>query len=453
MSFKWRFLRRPGRVMAWGVLAGAMSGCVTESDRREATRLRRPEMPAMAGVPGGLPSAPEEAEVNAVVRRAVASGRLVEARRELDTLPDRAAQERVARGAAALLAERDPAVALAWARALPPGLAQRSAAGEAGRVRAEREPEAALAWAAELAEPDLTTPVRQAVAESVAARGAPAALARLHGLPAGAGREEMLGLVAAAWARRDPEAAERWVRQTVPEAERPGYAARVGFEVAQSDPRRAVAMVELLPAGRDRWLLTSAITQTWVAVDAPAAFAWTRQQPAGEAREAAVAGLDAGLGVAVTRRVTAAPNTRSGTGRAAGGGLTADPTAATGPSFAAWLALQSAERSTPDAWAEYVRQQAAGQPQIVGQWLETLPGGPARDRAQEAYWETLLGAAPAEAARWLETQPRSERTPERVERTAREWRRRDPQAAAHWLRGQSLPPDRIEWLLREAGPE
>ena len=100
---------------------------------------------------------------------------------------------------------------------------------------------------------------------------------------------------------------------------------------------------------------------------------------------------------------------------------------------------------------EYVRQRGALEPFAVGPWVEALPGGPTRDRALEVFLENLLGSSPAEAARWLRSLPRSDRSDEMIERTAQVWLRTNPDAAAAWLRGTGLPPDRIEWLLRQAG--
>jgi hypothetical protein len=69
----------------------------------------------------------------------------------------------------------------------------------------------------------------------------------------------------------------------------------------------------------------------------------------------------------------------------------------------------------------------------------------------EIYLDGVLATSPADAANWLRTLPRSDRSDEMVERTAKKWLLTNPAAAQQWLNEISLPPDRKQQLLRDAG--
>ncbi len=434
------------------VMTLVVIGCVSEADRSEASRFRRPAMPAMAGGPGATPLAPAEATVLASVLRQAGAGDLAGAARTLEAMGDRGARERLARTVATSLAATRPLEAVALGLKLAPGLAQTAALEVGARALARREGDFALRWAIEFPDPAAAIIVRRVVADERVAVAPRATVDRLWAQPADAARDQMLGLAGAAWARRDNEGAEAWLRELPAGEVRQRLTAQIGFEIAQTNPRRAIKLAEALAPGRDRWLLITAITQTWVAVDAKAAFAWTHQLSAGEAHTAAIAGLDAGLGIAVARRGAVYPDTQGGAQRRRAGGTVAEVVAAGDDArFAAWWAEQASGRSHDEAMIEYVRQRGALEPLSIGQWVAGLPGGSARDRALEVFWETLVTVSPPEAARWLGALPRSDRPNERVERTAREWLRTDPAAAAAWLRASSLPPDQIEGLLRQWG--
>jgi hypothetical protein len=104
-----------------------------------------------------------------------------------------------------------------------------------------------------------------------------------------------------------------------------------------------------------------------------------------------------------------------------------------------------------EAILEYVRQRGALQPAAVGPLIESLPPGTMRDQAASIYVDGLLIGSPGEAARWVRSLPRSERTDELVEKTAKNWMLTNPDAAADWIQQSTLPQHRKEQLLRDAG--
>lgn len=423
---------------------------MTERELREAAQLRYPAMPSARAEAAVARPLPAEAELLATALHHARAGDYATAARVIGTGATTEARERLARASVAALGATNPVAAVPLALQLASGFTQQAALREVAEMSVRRDADAALRWALAWRESAVPGDVRRFVAEALVATDPLSALGRLLAVPAEPGRDEMLGFAAAAWARRDPGAAGGWLRTLADEGLRPRLAASVGFEIAQSDPEQAIPYAEMLPVGRNRWLLYSAITQTWVAVDPRAAFAWTNRLPEPEAREAAIAGIDAGLGIAVARRMVPAPETGGG-GARGGGGKAAVAGIAEDPAFAAWLAMQSPGLSREAAILEYVRQRSAADPQTVGPWLVGLPAGPTREEAMEIYWRHLLSISATEAAHWLRMLPRSDRTSELAGRLIREWLRTDPDAAEAWLREGNVPADQIEGRLRAGG--
>jgi hypothetical protein len=452
---------RPGLVFTLGI---GLAGCVSDGARHGSTPGRRPVMPTVGlSSPRSPAAGVSDDEVLATTLRAARARNEAEVVRALKSLEDPARRARIATDMITELAAEDPRSAAAVAVPLATELQQAAVVDLAGRGLARRDPEFALRWAADLAADHGRDPraaqsvashrMSRAVVDELVSLNPGNAFNRIAALPAGATRDDFQVLAAAAWARRDPDAAINWLSELPADELKPRLTSSVGFEVAQLRPERAVEVAEMLPAGRDRWLLFSAIAQTWVAVDSKAAVAWAGKLPAGEARDAAFAGVDTGFGVPARRRLAGAPGTRGGSSRTRGGGaaVAAAFPEINSPGFAAWLAANGAGMSRDEALLEYIRQRAALEPAAIGPLISALPPGHMRDQAMNTYVDGLLLGSPFEAARWVQSLPRSERTDELVEKTARRWLQSSPDAAAEWLDRTTLPPHRKEWLLREAG--
>jgi hypothetical protein len=439
----------PVLILVLGAIAG---GCNSSGGRRNFTTIAPPAMPQVNAPPSYIPGTKADAEIVASALDLARAGDAAAAAAEIGVPRDPLDRARLAERVASALAATDPAAATALARALPLGGAQLAVIEIVARTQAERDAEQTLDWALAWSSDHAGRVARRAAARALVARDAGGAIERISRRPPDVARDDLLVAAAGAWARQDAPAALAWLRAWPDDALKPRLTSGIGFEMAQTRPERAVEVAELLPAGRNRWLLLSAIAQTWVAVDAKTALAWADGLPAGEAREAALAGAETGFGVPLARRGARAPGTRGGSSRTRGGaGAIATSDATDSPAFAAWLATQTGRLSRDEAIFEYVRQRGALEPQSVGAWLAALPGGPTRERAMEIYVENVLSTAPAEVARWLRTVPRSDRTDEMIEKTARRWLLTNPDAAAGWLQDQPLPGYLKDRLLRDAG--
>jgi hypothetical protein len=209
-----------------------------------------------------------------------------------------------------------------------------------------------------------------------------------------------LTLVAGRWARRDSPAALAWARNLPAGETRTRMLTSIGIQVAQRDPQRAIEIAELLPAQRNRWILLGVIGRTWVASDRAAAFAWAQQLPAGSAREAALAGIDTGLGATT---------------------------------------LHDIESNSQPALAAAPTRPATGR------------YGFERDEELKRRFDELLRTSPAQAANWLESLPAADRRDEMVQQLTREWFATNPVAARQWLDENVMSDAQKRQLLRDSG--
>lgn len=433
-----------GAVGAGAVLAG----CGTTA------RPEAPRPPAMPTI-GAAPSAPtaEEPEEKLIgeIIQAARSGRADRAVAKLNALPEPAARRRIAVLSAQLMLQHDLPSAGALAVTLEPGPLQAEIVELVAEAAAGFDLRFALKWVETIGDPVTRGVALRVIAAMGVFDGPRGLLQRIDEMKTSPARDDARTAAAAAWARRDADAALDWLAA---QGDEPRLRAAVFFAVAETQPKRASGLVARLPEGRDRRLLVSAVTQNWVAQDRAAAVAWAADLAPGPERDAAYAGIETGLGVPAVRRRGGAPGQRGIASRGFGGGAGATAAvlaSASSPEFEAWLATQPPGRDRDEALVEFVRQRGALDTGAIGHWLASLPGGPARDRAREIYLEGRLASSPAEAAAWLRSLPRAEVGDAAVERVARRWLVTNPDAAALWLRDAPIPDFQKERILREAG--
>lgn len=377
-----------------GVLATMLGGCMADVGPE-----KPPRMPTVGPIE---PMAPVPVLTAAEVITQAKATALQEdwpaMNRLLETLPWSERSGAAQAMSEALLPE-DEAKAGRAVRAMRDGTALHAAATSVARAKVAQDPAATVEWALAADHPTVEFALRLAVAEAWCARDARAAVQALAERPASAGRNEMLGFAAAAWAPRDPTTALAWARALAPGADRTRTLTSMAFALAQTEPERALVVLPDLPEGRDRWLIIGAIGRTWVARRPQDAWAWARQLPAGAARDAALAGIETGLGWSRRQRANAAI---AAADRAASGIVASSP-------------------------------------------------GFAREQALRREFDEVLRSSPAQAADWLETTPLPDRHAEMVDEVARRWLAVNPAAARAWMERTIIEPDRREQLLREAG--
>jgi hypothetical protein len=430
------------------ILILACAGCGSGGINPSAPRPL-PPMPTMEIRSASAGNVVSEPEIVASASRFASLGDVTAALQELERVQN--PKERARLGAEVVLnvAGPSPSSAAALALRLPPGAEQNEALKKVVVVWTKRDPTAALLWAVGISESTLGSIARRAVADESVRSNAEAAMIAFRALPVGPRRDEMLGYGIAAWTRLDADRALAWLRKQPDNELRQDLTRSAAFELAQRAPDRAVALAESLPPGRNRWLVFSAIAQTWVAKDQKASLTWASRLPASEAREAAFAGINTGLGVGTSLHPASAPVPFTiDSGRASNIG--ANQAENNSPAFAAWLATQPRTMSHDEAILEFVRQRGASDLGAVGNVVAALPDASVRQRAIDIYFDQALRNSPANAANWLRSLPASDQSQEMIEKTARQWIQSDPQAAEAWLQETSLPAFRKEELLRQA---
>jgi hypothetical protein len=91
------------------------------------------------------------------------------------------------------------------------------------------------------------------------------------------------------WARKDPEAALIWGQQQTNNVERNEALTDACFQIAQTDPKRAVVLAEQFNLSNDGVLQN--LAQQWAAKDLTTAYNWILTQPAGDQRDALATGM------------------------------------------------------------------------------------------------------------------------------------------------------------------
>ena len=105
-----------------------------------------------------------------------------------------------------------------------------------------------------------------------------------------------------------------------------------------------------------------------------------------------------------------------------------------------------------EAILEYIRQRGAVEPAAIGPLLETMPPGYKKDEARNGtHLDGLLISSPREAARWVNSLPRSERSDDLMAKTAQRLLLLNPEAGVEYLQQSTLPTYRKEEVLREGG--
>lgn len=395
-------------VLASALVLAGLSGCV-------ATVLPSP----VARMPTVLPG-PAVGPKPTLTDRAVLGQALEQAGREdvgammasLGAL-SRAERDAVVRALFATIAQEDLGLGVRLVQAMPAGTMLTQATEVVARAMIDRDPGAAVQWALTWLEPETAHVGRQAVAEQWVERDPRAALDHLLALPTSPARTELVSFAVAGWGQRDATAAMAWVHGR-PAGEDKNLAARsLAFALAQVQPERAVEVMEWMPEGRDRWLVVTAIGQTWVARNPMEAWRWAGRLPEAEAREAAFAGIETGLGGARTRRTVDASVIASS---------------------AASLGLRSAGGGGG----------AVDDPRL-------LPPGAERERELRRKFDEALAESPVRASIWLASLPLPDRRDEMIDDLARRWLTTDPSAARNWMEQTILSNERKAQLLREAG--
>lgn len=155
------------------------------------------------------------------------------------------------------------------------------------------------------------------------------------------------------WAATDPAAATLWADRLPDPAERQEALQAVCFKIAEKDPGAALDMAETYDLGAKGGSVFENLTAQWSAKDADAALAWALQRAPGRTRDGLIARVAFGLSTSQ-------------------------------PAEAARLVeeLMAPGSRQDEAAASVVHQWSLRDAPAAAGWVEGLPPGPLRDRAQ-----------------------------------------------------------------------
>jgi len=250
---------------------------------------------------------------------------------------------------------------------------------------AKLDPEAALAWANGLSGRDKSSALNSVISEMAAKD--PTKAAQVASTLEGDDQARAYGEIAGKWASTDFSAAEAWI-QSLPAEARDRAMSEAIESLAATDPQGAAAKVASIPVGRDRDRAIEDVAGAWARKDPAGAAAWLVQQE------------------------------------------TEDPEDAIRGVISSWTAQDSG------AALAFIQQQ---------------PVGELRDEATSTYIWSNRGASPQETIQLAETISDEGSRSRTVGMTAMRWMQEDKDAATAYIQQSTVLTDEAKQRLIEGG--
>ncbi|MDX1681163.1 MAG: hypothetical protein R3242_10580 [Akkermansiaceae bacterium] len=259
------------------------------------------------------------------------------------------------------------------------------------------------------------------------------------------------GIIAAEWAKQDPDAALRWANSQ--ERGKDDALASVIGEVAREDPMKAAGMLKDIDpevAGRSY----NSIAESYGAKDFAAAKSWIATLPAdqqGSAMAAAIAGLartDPSAAAAQVASMEAGDSKDRAVRNVIGSMANEDPKAA-----AEFLATNASADAQESSMRELIPAWVAKDPQEALNYTMSLEEGDVRDRALRSYLWSNSGAEVSENIQVAESIS-SERDRNRtIGWMTSRWMRDDPDAAKAYVESTTALSDEVKERILNRGDD
>ena len=225
--------------------------------------------------------------------------------------------------------------------------------------------------------------------------------------------------IASSWANEDPDKAMAWAEKIGNLETRKKAIEGVISAMAQQDPQAAAKQVTTMPAGETREAAIAALANAWVEQDAKGAQAWAAGLKGDEQSKV----LKALVGSAQQEDPASAPQAYA--------------------TYAASLSAEAAAKKENQTVAsDLAKVMAQDDPQTAIKWMETLPGGGARDQAIGGIAETWINYDPGAASEWITKLPAGEGRDTAAGKLAATVARDDPSAAFVWANSIADPAAR-----------
>lgn len=290
------------------------------------------------------------------------------------------------------IAELDPKEAAAMAQGLENTVVRGRALHMLANSWADSDPEAALEWLDALGDESMRRIIRPNVLSRMALQNPEAALVSALREGDARARGEGVSEVLSQWARQDPDAALAALDQLPGDMRLEDVSLMLGYALSGADPAQVSAYADRLPEGDARVTFLRSII---------------RGKASAGASEEAIAYLD-----------TVAP----GPGR------------------------NELYQTFAGAWART-------DPFEASAWLDRLPGGAERDRAVLGFSYLVVDSDPDGALLWASSIEQPELRENQIRQLTRGWMRRDPAAAAAWIEGSEILPEKLRKELIRGVPQ
>lgn len=192
-----------------------------------------------------------------------------------------------------LWAQRDPEATADWIDAMANDGSKVTATRALVKQWAGQAPEAAAKWVAGLPDGEVAAAAAQALIDSWAESDPRAAAIWALAQAEFRGDIETVEYGIAQYTKKDPAAAEAFIRELVKAYDAPSLAATFAQTLAAGDPTAAVAWLSRMDARDPLYADDHAriILKTWAESDSIAASTWLGEQPGGPRRDAAISGF------------------------------------------------------------------------------------------------------------------------------------------------------------------
>jgi hypothetical protein len=301
-------------------------------------------------------------------------------------------------------AQSDPATALAYLETCSDSSLKSKGLGEALRALAKTDPQGALAHLGEL-EPSQRSGLLREITSSWVQVDAAGAVDWIQTSAPPDERDSLLHGAVRVLSSGDPQSAVK-ILIAIPRRPDSYFEVQDIFrQLAIRDPDAAFATFSSLPA---EWQLPEVARQAAQSmgmrrINAQDAIAWAEQFPAGNLREAALAGF-----------------VEYGTYN------NHEFAASVAPSLPEGATRQAALGRLAERWGQSDAPAAA-------KWLMTLPPSPSTDSAVINFGSSIETTNPDAAAQWLATLQDQSKRNESFRKVFPKWRAQDPQSAEAWL--------------------
>jgi len=267
----------------------------------------------------------------------------------------------------------------------------------------------------------------------------------------GPGGDNNASVIAAAWAKQDPEAAMKWANSLSSAQDKTAAVASIVREIAAKDPAKAAEVAATL-TGEGQTRAYQELAGQWGATDFTAAKAWINTLPA-EAREQALASaLSSYASTDPTRAAAEVAAMAAGDSRNQAIQSVAQAWASTDPAAAAaWVAKQGEDSN--NAIRGVMMNWASQDSSAALSFIQQQPQGDLRDEAVSSYVMSNRTANPQDSIQLAETISDEGDRGRTVGMAAMRWMQEDPAAAKEYIQNStSISDGAKERILSGRGP-